>query len=163
MLKEGGTEGDCKQPQKLSLLEKPREECKERNSTPHEDLKTASCGQLVFGKTRGKDFIEFKIRNLGAWRKCIAVWVCTPESIRPMQILEYAKNYFAATEQHFCYSFWDEIVLLSSYFEEFPALPGHCAIAPSLHRSPQRTAQQLAQSQGVRGDSEVPHGDLRVQ
>lgn len=75
MLKEGSMEGDCKQPQKLSLLEKTREECKGRNSTAHEDLKTAPCGQPVFGKTRGKGFTEFKIQNLGAWRKCIAVWV----------------------------------------------------------------------------------------
>lgn len=68
-------EGDCKQPQKLSLLEKPREECKDRNSTAHEDLKAPSCSQPVFGKTRGKDFTEFKTQNLAAWRKGIDVWV----------------------------------------------------------------------------------------
>lgn len=69
MLKEGSTEEDCKQLQKLSLLEESREECKDRNSTAHADLKTASCSQPVFGKTRGKDFTKFKMQNLGTWRK----------------------------------------------------------------------------------------------
>lgn len=89
---------------------------------------------------------------------------CTPKSIRPMQISEYANNYFAATEQHFCYSFRDEIVLLLSYFLwGISCSLMSCAIAPSLPKSPESPAQQLAQSQGVRGDSGVPHGDLSVQ
>lgn len=66
--------GDCKQPWKLLQLEKPREECKDRNNTASETLKTASWSKRVFGKMIGKDFTMFKIQNLGAWRS-IALWV----------------------------------------------------------------------------------------
>lgn len=122
--------GDCKRPWKLLQLEKPREECKDRNNIASETLKTASWSKPVFGKTIGKDFTMFKIQNLGAW-KSIAVWVhyirLYPREYQTNADIKIC-NYLLCCHFTSIFSAHFEIRLCCcrvTFFAKFPALSCH--------------------------------------